>query len=152
MENKFKTFEYEEVLHANAPKNEVFDLLCPRREYDWIPHWECEILHSKSGFNEKGCVFVTENLWENTPAVWYTSDFDKENGFIRFVIFTSGLFILDYTIRVNNTGTSSSTLEFKQVFRSVSKEGNIVVGNLTGELLSKRIKPLEKMLNDYLAK
>lgn len=45
-------------LFSFAPE-EIFPLLCPTREYDWIPHWSCELVHSVSGFAERDCVFVT---------------------------------------------------------------------------------------------
>ncbi|NQU85463.1 MAG: hypothetical protein HQ541_06855 [Mariniphaga sp.] len=152
MKTNFKTFEFSEAIKANAVKDDIFELLCPRREYDWIPHWECEILHSVSGYNEKGCVFTTKNLTSEVPWVWLTQEFDKEKGIVRFAIFAAGLFVMDYTIKVIDTGSSSSELEFNQIFRSISSEGDKVVGSFTYDVLSKHIKPLESMLNEYLAK
>lgn len=43
-----------------ASPEAVFPLLCPTREYDWIPIWTCELVHSVSGFAEQDCVFVTD--------------------------------------------------------------------------------------------
>lgn len=39
----------------------VFPLLCPVREYEWIPDWSCEMVYSRSGFAEKGVVFITKS-------------------------------------------------------------------------------------------
>jgi Polyketide cyclase / dehydrase and lipid transport len=38
----------------------IFPLLCPVREYEWIPGWDCEMVFSKSGVAEKGAVFATK--------------------------------------------------------------------------------------------
>ncbi|MEF2230851.1 MAG: FeoC-like transcriptional regulator, partial [Pseudodesulfovibrio sp.] len=46
------------------------------REYDWIAHWECELLHSVGGYNEPGCVFRTAFPDEGDPEVWVTSRFE----------------------------------------------------------------------------
>jgi len=42
-----------------AAPEDIFPLLCPTREYDWIPHWACKLIHSGSGFAELDCLFVT---------------------------------------------------------------------------------------------
>jgi hypothetical protein len=39
----------------------VFPLLCPVREYEWIPDWSCKMVYSQSGFAEKGAVFTTKS-------------------------------------------------------------------------------------------
>lgn len=54
---------HEERIHTHlftAAPETIFPLLCPTREYDWIPHWSCELVHSVSGFAERDCVFITE--------------------------------------------------------------------------------------------
>jgi hypothetical protein len=43
-----------------ATPEKVFPLLCPTREYDWIEHWRCQMVHSESGFAELDCVFTTD--------------------------------------------------------------------------------------------
>ena len=40
--------EHERVLAASA--GEVFPLLCPAREADWIPGWDSDIVHSGTGY------------------------------------------------------------------------------------------------------
>lgn len=52
-----------------APPEAIFPLLCPTREYDWIPRWSCELVHSVSGFAELDCVFVTD-FPESGREVW----------------------------------------------------------------------------------
>ena len=62
--------------------DELFPLLCPTREYDWISSWRCELLHSDSGYAEYNAVFRTripggEELWictyfEPNRAIQYT--------------------------------------------------------------------------------
>ena len=42
-----------------SPEN-LFRLLCPATEYDWIPIWKCELLHSGSGYAEHNAIFRTD--------------------------------------------------------------------------------------------
>lgn len=36
---------------------EAMTLPCPVKELDWIPEWSYEMIYSKSGVNEVGCIF-----------------------------------------------------------------------------------------------
>jgi hypothetical protein len=52
----------------NTSPEKLFPLLCPTTEYDWVPNWSCELLHSNSGTAEYNCIFRTryfgqEELW-----------------------------------------------------------------------------------------
>ena len=40
----------------------IFPLLCPVREYDWIPDWRCTMIYSESGVAERDAVFHTREL------------------------------------------------------------------------------------------
>lgn len=51
--------ERTEAFSLPVPIETVFPLLCPIREYEWIPGWSCEMVHSRSGVAEKGAVFAT---------------------------------------------------------------------------------------------
>jgi len=45
---------------CSAPPEKVFPLLCPIREYEYIPAWECDVVYLGSGFAENGGVFTTK--------------------------------------------------------------------------------------------
>jgi len=55
-------FERSAVLRVPARPEEVFPLLCPVREYEWIPDWSCEMVYSKSGVAEPGAMFTTRMM------------------------------------------------------------------------------------------
>ena len=67
----------------NTSPEVLFPLLCPTTEFDWLPGFECELLHSKSGYAEYNAVFKTnvfgpEEIWictryETNKAVDYAS-------------------------------------------------------------------------------
>ena len=63
---KTATFTCERTFRTSPEK--LFPLLCPTTEYDWIPGWSRELLHSSSGYAEYGAVFrtsflVPEEIW-----------------------------------------------------------------------------------------
>lgn len=83
-------------MHLRHSPEAIWPQLCPVREYDWIESWECEMVHSVSGYNELGCVFRTDLPTEIETETWVTSRFDpmeriefvrtNESRVIRFVI------------------------------------------------------------------
>jgi len=48
-----------------ATPEKIFPLLCPAAEYDWIENWDCELVFSRSGVNEEGCIF-TDRSWRRS--------------------------------------------------------------------------------------
>ncbi|MGI9537489.1 MAG: hypothetical protein ACR2PB_10480, partial [Desulfocapsaceae bacterium] len=54
----------------NSTPEKVFPLLCPVREYEWIPQWQCEMIYSRSGVAELGCVFSTDFKDSFGREVW----------------------------------------------------------------------------------
>lgn len=55
------------------PCQDVFALLCPVKEDDWIPGWkeQREIVYTESGVAELGCVFTTTGQSHLMgPATW----------------------------------------------------------------------------------
>ena len=60
------------VMQLAASPGEVFPLLCPVREYEWIDVWQCEMIHSASGVAEAGAVFRTAFPQDGPPDVWVT--------------------------------------------------------------------------------
>ena len=59
-------------MHQTFPAraDEVFVLLCPSREADWIPGWDCELVFTESGYAEEHCVFRTDETCVSGPGVW----------------------------------------------------------------------------------
>jgi hypothetical protein len=69
------TREYRQTLEASH--EQVFPLLCPEREKQWLPRWEARWIHCASGVAEPRVVFATQHdaqpevIWvvaEHRPA------------------------------------------------------------------------------------
>jgi len=69
----------------------VFPLLCPVREFDWIPTWHAEILHSVSGVAEEDCVFRTE-AHDGAAMTWVVSRYEPPTR-IEFTCFVPGHYV-----------------------------------------------------------
>lgn len=79
---KHLSLRFAHDLRASA--DQVFPLLCPVREYEWIHDWRCELLHTSSGVVERGCVFATSYAPEGR-TLWVTSLHDPAARRVEFV-------------------------------------------------------------------
>jgi len=75
------THTYTQHLHG-AP-DEVFALLCPVREAEWLERWDPIVVLSDSGRAEDGCVFVTAE--GDDEAVWMITRHEPEAGLVEMV-------------------------------------------------------------------
>ena len=60
----------------DAKQHEIGALLCPTREYDWIPIWDCEVIYTESGYAEGSYVFTTDNEVLGT-ATWICTRYEQ---------------------------------------------------------------------------
>ena len=69
----------------DAPRERVFPLLCPVREYEWIEPWRCDLVYAASGVAEAGCVFRTDFPGDPGPEVWVVCRYEPPAaiGFVR---------------------------------------------------------------------
>lgn len=55
-----KHIEFTKTWPVQASPAEIFPLLCPVREYDWLESWRCEMVHTESVAAEEDCILRTE--------------------------------------------------------------------------------------------
>ena len=59
-----------------APAVEVFPMLCPVREYEWIEPWKYDLLYTTSSVAELDCVFTTHSEGDDADDVWVISRYE----------------------------------------------------------------------------
>jgi hypothetical protein len=62
---------YERVFTASPA--ELFPLLCPAREADWIPGWTSDLVYTTTGYVQPDCIFTTDTdnpLGEGTWVIY----------------------------------------------------------------------------------
>lgn len=132
------------------PAEQIFPLLCPVREYDWIDHWDCEIIHSESGKAELGCVFQTKlsRGCEGTSTdAWIVAEYSPS----RRIVFTrtNGVRTCLYSIDLFENEEVTS-LKWRQELTGLCEEGNELVEATTQEDFELMVNKLEEMLIHYL--
>jgi len=149
MEKKFKARKIRVSCRQSlvSKPETVFPLLCPKREYEWIASWKCEILHSSSGFAELDCVFTTD-FPEDVKETWLVDRYEPDR-LIQFVRFSESR-VIRYRIDLKSNSKGTTTATWEQTVISLNAEGNIFIDNFSVEEYENEIKLLEKMLNHYL--
>ena len=142
-------FTRESSIHIQASIEDVFPLLCPKKEEEWIPGWECETIWSHSGYNEEGAIFRTTKPYE-TELYWTTLRYDMASKLVDFLITAPHRFVFRFRISVSVGKDSSLTLTFSQTFTSVSEEGNELLNRYKAEDFQERLNNLGKFMDQYL--
>ena len=78
-----RRIEFSHVIQAT--RDRIFPLLCPVREYDWLPDWECRLIYSETGVAELGAVFQTDREADDGLDTWVISQYEPnlEIAFVR---------------------------------------------------------------------
>ena len=126
---------------------DVFPLLCPVREADWIQGWDPLLVISESGFAEPDCVFVTPS--EPQDAIWYITQHEPANGLIEMLKITPGVTACKLTISLSEVpGGSEATITYSHT--SLGTEGDKFVDEFTQEFYEGFMQAWELRLNHYL--
>jgi hypothetical protein len=147
-----KRFTHLGSVSVAAPPDRVFPLLCPVREYEWIDGWDCQLIYSESGLVEEGCIFST-HFPDDGSTLWVTTLHDPVTRRVEFVRFTPDVKILKMQLRVDEAGTSASSLTIKYTLTALSGEGNRLVDQLVssgGSHFEKHIHRIGTLLDYFL--
>jgi hypothetical protein len=153
-EKKMKCFEAKQIKRSHTVKlaaspEVVFPLLCPVREEEWIPNWHYELVYSKSGFNEEGCIFRTDFV-NGIEALWVCTKFDRENLEVEFLVHLKDLTVSKKRLLLCKNDDGSSSLCFEYEDTAITEKGNELVENYTDEAHIKNVSGLVMLLNHYL--
>jgi hypothetical protein len=130
-----------------AQPDEVFPLLCPVREREWLAGWDPTIAYSESGVAEPGCVFTTVGP-EGALHVWTVSRHDRQAGIVEFVVVATGLYVMKLDI-VLQPEAESTLAVWRRAFTALTPAGERAIAALDGGHHDRRIAHLEASINHY---
>lgn len=124
--------------HVPVPPDEVFPLLCPVREFEWLSGWDCTLVHAASGLAEKGAVFTTEVPGE-PPTVWTISRHDREAHVVEFVCVTPGSRVRMLEIACAAAPGGGTDLTWTHTFTTLGKAGEDFLAHYTPEVYHRNL-------------
>ena len=105
-----------------APAGEVFPLVCPVREKEWLDGWEYEMIYSESGYAEEGCIFTTQHPGQ-PETIWTITRHDPEALAVDFLIVTPGLRVGRLQVRLSDNGDGTTRQAVTYTFTALSEQG-----------------------------
>ena len=136
-------------LKIDALADDVFPLLCPVREYDWIEDWRCEMIFSDSGVAENNCIFTTDRAAEG-KRTWVVSRYEPPKA-IEFVIFQESAAVVRLDLYLSGNGDGTTCLRVTHTITALNDDGIAVMQHVEPQSIRNRWQALEKAMNHYLA-
>ena len=135
------------VQHLQGTPEQVFPLLCPVREADWIEGWNPLLVVSETGVAETDCVFVTPA--EPADAIWYVTRHEPEAGFVEMLKITPGVTACRLSIRLQATATGCDA-QVTYMHTSLGAQGNSFVAAFDATHYEDFMRDWEARLNHFL--
>lgn len=109
-----------------TPREAIFPLLCPTRELDWIPGWDCELLHTDTGYAEEGLVFRSRD--DSGERVWYCDTYEPAVR-IAYVNFLPDL-LTRLIVTLDEEADGETLVIFSYTFLALTDAGNTIIRHL----------------------
>ncbi len=142
-----KTLKFTQLNTGNI--NDVFPLLCPVREKDWLDGWNYKMIYSQSGFIERDCVFSTPHD-ENTTTIWQVTQYDKAKFFIEFLRVTPDVNVVKINIQLEAVDKSTTKSHISYQYTALNEEQNEFIKNDLEKSFIESMNWWEKAINHYL--
>lgn len=133
-----------ELTFAGTPE-QVFPLLCPVREYDWIPDWSCTMVHSVSGVAELGCLFTRER-----GETWITTRYEPPTR-IDYTVVLPGLTVRTLAFELTASGPRATSAALRTTATALGPDGVGEVHGWTAQDQRRLWRLREAQLNHYLS-
>jgi hypothetical protein len=148
MNNKKKLIQtYQQTLKGT--KEEIFPLLCPVREKEWLQDWDYSMVYSESGYAEKGCMFTTNNNYGSYR--WIMTKHDHDNFEIQFVKTAKDNIVVIIDIDLEGKSEKLTYCNIQYTFIAIGDEAVAYMDKEnTEENFNKHMKKWENSLNYYL--
>lgn len=134
----------------NASPDEVFPLVCPVREAEWLDGWRSTMLFSVSGLVEAGAVFTTPGDGEE-DTVWIVSEHDPVQRVVVFTRFTPGSRVCVLRIAVTSDDAGRALVDVAYTYTAVAPAGNVFIESFTEQAFLEAVTFWERSMNHWLA-
>jgi len=133
--------------HLTGTPREVFPLLCPVREREWVNGWDPDLVLTTSGVAELGCVFITTA--QPSDAVWMVTRHELETGRLELVKLVPDVVVARITIQLADA-PGGSTAAITYSYTSLGQLGDLVLEEFTEADFTDFMETWESELNHFL--
>jgi hypothetical protein len=142
-------FQRSGEISVRAAAGLVFPLLCPVREYEWIPDWRCTMVYSESGLAEKDAVFITPQKLHRT-AVWTLITFEPPR-LVEYLLVMGTDATLRLSVSLEEQG-GATHLTWRFLFTAISRMAQRMLPvDFSEEKFKRMLSTREQQLRSYFA-
>ena len=134
--------------NLDGPPDQVYPLLCPVREAEWVNGWHPRLVVTETGFAELDCVFITAAGPQE--AIWMVTRHEPENHRLELIKVIPGIVVGKIVIQLA-PAPGGSTAEISYSFTSLGPDGDRVVSEFTQEHFDEFMLTWETELNHFMA-
>lgn len=136
------------TMSVAADPEAVFPLLCPAREYDWLPYWKCSMIYSESGRAERGAMFRTD-FPEKGEATWIVMQYEPPK-LISFAVFLPTSHAWTLSIALTRVEPSQTELRWSHTFTALTPAGNDFLSAYSDDRHQALLSRIERCLKHFL--
>jgi hypothetical protein len=144
----FTSLNFNDTFSLKAHPEEVFPLLCPLREHEWIPTWKAEILYSQSGHAELDCTFSTNNPLEG-KRTWICTRYEP-NLAISYRSFSDLGYVMCLDITLAPIDNDRTEVNWVRRFVATTTSGQDWMNALDPTSAAKATQKLATLLDHFL--
>lgn len=134
--------------HLDGTSEDVFPLLCPVREIEWVPGWQPGVVHSKSGVAERDCIFTTTEA--EREAIWTVLEHDVTRGVVEMLKVTPGYLVTRLRITLTPHAAGGTLAAVTYTYTALGSDGAQYVETRTWTAYEEFMRAWEASLNRYL--
>ena len=138
---------YKQTLHGK--KEDIFELLCPVKEKEWLRGWDYKMIYSESGLAEKGCIFETDNDFGSFQ--WVMTKYDKTDFAVQFVKFIQDHMIVLIDIELTDGAGDVVYCDIAYTFTAIREAAiDHMHAENTQEVFNRHMRLWEDSMNHFL--
>ena len=131
---------------------QVFPLLCPVRETDWIPGWTTDWVISHSGVAEHNCIFQTPPRpgAGGAASIWVITRHDATAFEVEMIKVTPAFTVGKLQISLSARGKNLTSATIAYEFTSLGPLGDAYLEGFTTQWYKEFMQVWERQMNHYL--
>jgi hypothetical protein len=137
------------VQDIRAPVEQVFPLLCPELEKQWLPGWDARMIHSASGVAERGAVFETRQ--DAGRTLWIVTEYDPPRR-IAFARWQSDGLVVHIEITLARQHASGTAVCVSYTSTAVDDTGAAVLAGMTEDAWLRSMAFWQESMNAWFEK
>ena len=150
--NKPRRVKHSYTQSISGTPEQVFPLLCPVREGDWIPGWTTDWVISNSGVAEPDCMFQTPPRpgAGGAASIWVITRHDAEAFEVEMFKVTPEFTVGKLQISLSAQGENGTLATISYEFTSLGPLGDTYLEGFTAQWYEEFMLVWEEQMNHYL--